>query len=163
MKVLFLDIDGVLNNHKINPESGCCGIDRRPMKQLNRILIRTECCLVISSAWRYMIHNEAMTVTGFFHMLRILGMRGDHNPILDIIEKDDLQDTSTGQRAKQIQKFLQRKNTFIDQYCIVDDCDFGFTENKLNFVKTNPKTGLIWVEAKKIIGVLNNATSSIKC
>jgi len=54
MKLLFLDIDGVLNDHA-KLESGYCGIRHDKASLLNRILDAVpDVQLVISSAWRYL-------------------------------------------------------------------------------------------------------------
>ena len=71
-RFLFLDIDGVLNDHTRHP-NGYCGIDPACMYRLNRIVAATGAKLVISSAWRYLL-NTAMSVDGFHYMLMTYGL-----------------------------------------------------------------------------------------
>lgn len=75
MKLIFLDIDGVLNGHKATA-SGFCTIEPDKVIHLNRII---DTCpdvqIVISSAWRYLVHQKAMTLTGFSHMLCAFGVK----------------------------------------------------------------------------------------
>ena len=75
MKLLFLDIDGVLNNH--TPlESGYNGICQHRARLLNIILESVpDLQIVVSSAWRYMILEGAMTLKGFAHLLAIHGIK----------------------------------------------------------------------------------------
>jgi HAD domain in Swiss Army Knife RNA repair proteins len=54
MKVVFLDIDGVLNCNKTsNPRKLPYIVDRRLLKRLKRLLERTGAKVVLSSTWRY--------------------------------------------------------------------------------------------------------------
>lgn len=73
-KILFLDIDGVLNAHRQLP-SGYCGIDRAKAEWLNAVLYFVpDAKLVISSAWRYMMLRGDMTLKGFEYLLLVHGV-----------------------------------------------------------------------------------------
>lgn len=74
--IIFLDIDGVLNNLNVHAE-GKVYIKPECMAQLNFILQETKANLVISSAWRYLIVPETMTLDGFKYMLTTHGLRYD--------------------------------------------------------------------------------------
>lgn len=76
MKLIFLDIDGVLNGHKFCKAAQSTGIDPTRVRELNRIVRRTGAAVVLSSAWRYMVHGKAMTLDGFGYMLRTHGVAG---------------------------------------------------------------------------------------
>lgn len=70
MKIIFLDIDGVLNRHGD-------GKDFEPecVANLNRVLTATGAKLVISSTWRGLIENEHMDRWGFCVLLRSHGLK----------------------------------------------------------------------------------------
>lgn len=53
MKVLFRDIDGVLNDHRPHPGSPYNGIKPSCMKLLNQVLAVTDASIILSTAWRY--------------------------------------------------------------------------------------------------------------
>lgn len=54
MKVIFLDIDGVLNcKNTANPRKFPYIVDRRLLKRFKRLLERTGAKVVLSSTWRY--------------------------------------------------------------------------------------------------------------
>jgi hypothetical protein len=54
MKVIFLDIDGVLNCKKTpNPRKFPYVVDRKLLRRLKRLLDRTGAKAVLSSTWRY--------------------------------------------------------------------------------------------------------------
>src|ERR1700736_3322230 len=54
MKVIFLDIDGVLNCTKTpNPRKFPYIVDRRLLRRFERLVARTKAKVVLSSTWRY--------------------------------------------------------------------------------------------------------------
>ena len=54
MKVIFLDIDGVLNTSKTrNPRKLPYIVERRLVGRLKRLLRKTRAKVVLSSTWRY--------------------------------------------------------------------------------------------------------------
>jgi hypothetical protein len=63
-KILFLDMDGVLNAHEWLGEAGSCDVRHDCVLRLNRILHETGAAIVLSSAWRYMVHGGDMTLPG---------------------------------------------------------------------------------------------------
>ena len=53
IKVIFLDIDGVLNCAKTKERyRGCIGVDKQLLKRLLRLVEKTGAKLVLSSTWR---------------------------------------------------------------------------------------------------------------
>ncbi len=75
MKLLFLDIDGVLNTHEpLDPEVLCGRFHPDKVSLLNWVLRETGAKLVISSAWRYLIHRGEMNLQGFEWLLRSHGV-----------------------------------------------------------------------------------------
>lgn len=53
MKVIFLDIDGVLNDNASNARcQGYIGIDDRKVRLLSEITYNTKACIVLISTWK---------------------------------------------------------------------------------------------------------------
>lgn len=75
-KILFLDVDGVLNGHDFHEGAQSNTIRRNCIDQLSAILKATNCHVVLSSAWRYMILGNAMKLGGFEYLLRTHGCVG---------------------------------------------------------------------------------------
>jgi hypothetical protein len=74
VKVIFLDIDGVLNDHRAQC-NGYCGICPQMVDHLNSILQAVpDAEIVVSSAWRYCVHNGHSTVEGLEHLLLTHGV-----------------------------------------------------------------------------------------
>lgn len=82
MKIIFLDIDGVLNNHQFNEVAGSCIIQQDSVQCLNSIMHLTGAKIVVSSAWRYMRTGgrrgiPSMTDDGFKYMMQTHGLMKD--------------------------------------------------------------------------------------
>lgn len=140
MKVIFLDIDGVLNvfvGYKAPILPG-------PVGQLNRVLLATDADLVISSTWRHLVHNGHMDLFGFEFLLRSHGLTAAN--VIGVTE-----DSSEG-RGWQIRAWLIGKA--VEKYVILDDMIDGQMA-KMPFVCTNGSFGLTEADADKLIEVLN--------
>lgn len=74
MKLLFVDIDGVLNCHEWDGEVGCGQIHADKMHRLNVILKKTDAKVIVSSAWRYLVHRGEMDEVGLDWLLRSHGV-----------------------------------------------------------------------------------------
>ena len=141
MKILFLDIDGVLNTHESLIQN--IEFDTACLNQLERIIQTTGCKIVISSAWRmfgkqYIIDtiNQAAGYVGNITQA-IIDMTPDRACNGDL-------------RGDEIQAWLNQNTDLVSQFVIVDDdTDMG---NLLPYlVKTNPQSGLTVKLANKII------------
>ena len=156
MKVIFLDIDGVLNHEKhykwlietdeptplqqvypyseFNPES---------CKILNRIIDETDAKIVLSSSWRLDGINRMNSLFKHFGLPRIY----------------DITPSLCGRfgslcRGKEIDKWLSEHHE-VTKYVILDD-DTDMEEYQLPFfIKTDPyKDGLNNDIANKVINIL---------
>ena len=146
MKILFFDIDGVLNDHKWNDVAKSCSIKKECVEEFNRIIHETDCKLVISSAWRYMIIGASMTLKGFEYMLRTHGCTQKMD-ILDMTPSDE----DITHRADQIRAWIDNHSD-IDRWVAVDDLKLDLGDN---FVQTDEKVGLTAELADEIIRKLN--------
>ncbi len=93
MKVIFIDLDGVVNNYGLsdpwtrpdgsiqqpvqgtqNDFGGCMGFDYDKVERLNRVFDDSDWSIVISSSW-YLTNRTlgALTKWGFRHCHRIVG------------------------------------------------------------------------------------------
>lgn len=52
IKILFLDVDGVLNTYDTKKESETTGINKSICERLGKIIEETQCKIVLSSTWR---------------------------------------------------------------------------------------------------------------
>lgn len=164
MKVLFLDIDGVLNGHEWDDEAKSCNIRRECVRRLNRVVRETGCKVVLSSAWRYIVLGGDMTLRGFGYMLRTHGLTaegGTMNLIVGHTEADADPPGADGERAGQVRKWLDEWNGPFHShpkattYAVVDDDDDGFTAAGMPCVITDGGRGLTDADADRLIALLN--------
>lgn len=151
--IIFLDVDGVLNNHTYNEEVESCQIDQDPVRHLNEILRRSKCKIVLCSAWRYMVLESAMTLTGMEYLLRTHGICA-----LGRIIDHTRRDVHIGPgphdfelRAIQVMAWLEA-HPEVTNYVVLDDLDLGYTDFGVNFYQTNRDTGLTHED---VLGVLS--------
>lgn len=137
MNIIFLDIDGVLNNEiefvKLNKELDypLDYLHSNNIYHLNKIIEETGSKCVISSSWR--------KSTEIDEMQRLLELKGFKGEIIDstIISEER-------NRGKKIKHWLD--NNQCDKYLILDDDTFDIynlvPENKNNFIKVNSLYGI---------------------
>lgn len=149
MKIIFLDIDGVLNDHgrMMNIHSG---IQKDKALLFNKVLDETDCMIVISSAWRYIILTGAMTIKGFEILLLTHGLKC-HNRVIGWTPMDE----EISSRGKQIQNWIDKYYAGKNTYVVVDDLDDGITECGHPFVHTDGKIGLTEQNVDQIIKLLS--------
>lgn len=153
MKVLFLDIDGVLNSHSYNGADRIALIEQPCVRELNRVLRATGAAIVLSSSWRYMIHNGAMTCKGFRILLQSHGvMLHGSSDVIAVTPPD-----GGSQDCRYAQCMLALKQLKdVESYAIVDDDETWFFEGKDDpcVVWTDGNQGLTRHDADRLITIL---------
>lgn len=155
MKILFLDIDGVLNSHAFWKRCGELGIlpddkvDPLAVERLNRLTDETGAKIVVSSTWRLpyvwsrnlnslIVRLQKLGIKG-----EIIGMTPDHRKIFG--------------RGAEIQSWMlqaRQDGIEIDSFAIVDDD--SDMDNLMDYlVQTSMTDGLQEVHVQAIIEMLN--------
>jgi len=138
MKVLFLDIDGVLNTHKSIGQFGTDFIDRAMVTLVARIVQVTGAKIVLSSTWRVDDKDRALVV-------RELNQHGLElhacTPVL-----------STWERCHEITAWLDN-NPHVQRFAILDD--WPDAEIPGSFFRTDENIGLTAEIAENVIRHLN--------
>lgn len=111
MKVIFLDIDGVLNKFTGHQEPL---IGAQQAALLNSIVVATDAKLVISSTWRNMIYEGHFDRHGFAYMLRTHGINAD---VIGVTPRNEESDG----RGWQIRGWLAGKYDDIERWIVIDD------------------------------------------
>lgn len=180
MKVLFLDVDGVLNAHEFDPDVLCGQIHRDKVAVLNRVLRETGAKVVLSSAWRYIVHRGEATLMGMEWLLRshgmlagrLVGITREDTMVRDAYRGDPASWPQTDERGRQITDWLREwdrnewaKETgtpppvacpdLVTGYAVVDDLDPGITAAGHPFVRTDGTVGLTVPIANRLIDILN--------
>lgn len=151
MKVIFLDIDGVLNHYywyrerryKSNASYPLDDFDPKSVSYLNNITDITGAKIIISSSWRF--DNDIINI------LRKVGITGE----IIGCTPDLYNICGSLCRGKEIDAVLN-KHPDIERYIILDD-DMDMEEHQLPyFIKTNANgSGLNKTVMNKAIKILN--------
>ena len=167
MKVLFMDVDGVLNDEdwwrtrspkpdpRHPPEILVKNIDTSRVILINEIVARTGCEVVLSSATR---SNPLMP--------EVLLLAGLAKPLLGAIpimqfahtfrDFDGAERTLWIEktRAEEVEEWL-RLNPGVEAYAVVDDQDHGWAEAmESRLVRTSMATGLTQDHVEAIVELL---------
>ena len=152
MKVLFLDVDGVLNNDETTDKtpSGFTGVDMILVQRLQHLIEATSAKIVLSSTWKeewnkdkHLCHPDGQYLS---EKLKDCGL---------IIE-DKISDGPLSHRGFQIKEYLD-KHKYITSYAIVDDFEFDFagvSDLKRHFIQTNKSIGLTDENVNCLISIL---------
>lgn len=136
MKVIFLDIDGVLNT-KIKGV-----IEESKLIYLRKIIDATGAVVFITSLW------SAFNTIGLNELIQQLN---DY----DIVCIDYIHNHSLKMKDEHVEEYLS-SHPEITSYVIVDDNEYEFEKKfPLHFVQTNTRYGLTEKDSIKIISILN--------
>lgn len=143
MKIVFLDIDGVLNSHKLMKKMAHQDydlddlIDPEAVSLLNQLTDATGASIVVSSSWRRAYLGQPQGLTRLIALLK--DRHGIKAPIIGMTPAKD--NALRNVRGKEIQAWLDCAPVTVDSFIIIDDdSDMGRLSNKL--IKTTMVDGL---------------------
>lgn len=149
--LIFLDVDGVLNNDstKQRTPGGFIGIDPKNLKNLWKIICETGAYIVLSSSWRTCWDKAGDPDEDGKYLINELSKSGIE--IFAFTPKC----SSRYRRGLEIFTFLE--DCPCDGFVILDDEEFEFGECGLNnhFVNTNYFCGLTSEDAEEAIRIIN--------
>ena len=161
-KVLFLDIDGVLNctyptpsdEHEwVDLDEWRYGFNPQLVARLRYVIANTGCKIVVSSSWRHHTNYAPYQPDRNWRdvLAEKLGKTSD-----ELYAGSTPTDFKGGHRGIEINKWLESHP--VDAYCVVDDetVDIVPYIDNSKIVKTDMKYGLTIEDARRIIDVLNN-------
>lgn len=159
-RVLFLDIDGVLNSTEFVRKRWRMGdkqIDRRAVSRVNDIIRATGAEIVISSWWR-----AHYPLPELVRILRAYGLKGRVIGKTPIPAIGEVGVYFAHQRGQEIKTWIDtldehRETVPITSFVILDDnddmaCEGGGYHDRL--VQTDPKIGLTSQDAERAIALL---------
>jgi len=170
MKVIFLDIDGVLNSFDDpcpDPSKYKIGILYSPdlmwnadnisvkyMRQLNEIVEKTDAKVVISSSWRRNNRGDGLTLDELKKVFATKGFTGDIFGVTPRLYRDLSGKAQT--RADEIAAWLSSTDQNVESYVILDDGWEGYLIPKFgnNFILIEQSCGLQQSHVDKAIQIL---------
>lgn len=153
MKIIFLDVDGVLNfdGCQARTPNGFVGVADALVKKLKRIVDGSNAILVLSSSWR-----KAMSAPEGKYLTRKLNKQGLHiSSMVDVSISDY-------DRCKGILSWIENNTAEgeLEAWCILDDVMFiDYLENedvRKHVVNTSESLGLTDSDVDRALRVLNN-------
>lgn len=161
--ILFLDIDGVLNDLERHL-SGFYGIKGHCVTQLLRVVHAVKPRIVISSSWRYFVLSGQMTLDGFRHMLATHDVPFEiYGRIEGVTAADEAVPTRGGQIAEYVEHdpFLLCGGYERPNFVVLDDCPpcFDFKPVESRVVKTDGRVGLTKADADVVIQMFQKGTA----
>ena len=170
LKLIFLDIDGVLNRAK-PMGNGYCGIDETNRLRFNTMLnVCTDAKLVITSSWRNQIYHAHGTLNSLEECLLTHGLnvRDRVIGVLDRDPDDDLDNEHWSVRSPEWwlhQARKHRKQLLINylhpirdnvfSYVIIDDVCLNMRRQIL----CDPEWGLTWADTMEVCRLLHQAVN----
>ena len=147
MKIIFLDVDGVLNSLQ-DGNSVRLRTDSH-LKLLKQIVDATGAKIVLSSSWRI---GPTKARNNLLKRLEEYGLQiMDSTPVL----------SGASSRGDEIRQWLTESKYEIESFVILDiEDDMGEFTAK-NLVQTNTAVGLQEKDASKCISMLNNSIANI--
>lgn len=146
-KILFLDIDGVLNTDRqqwycqmnsIAPvDKFGYAFDSKAVENLATILEETGAEIVISSSWKFL---------GLQTLQKMWKDRNMPGTILDITPDGD-------NKGLKIDEWLLKHEGQVSGYAIIDDENDMQPEQQGHFVQTNPQFGITLKDAERVITI----------
>ena len=165
-KILFLDIDGVLNtgrqhlhclvNNIAEVDIFGYAYDPEAIQNLSKIVSATGADIVISSSWKF------YGLAALQEMWRKRGMPGTiiditpNNDSDEIVLNADFDGMLTG-KGYEIKEWLSHNGADVSHYVIIDDNDVILPEHKRCFVQTNPHIGITKENAEEVIEIMNKS------
>lgn len=163
-KILFLDIDGVLNtalwygpkDNKAPRDKWGYTFDPMSVANLKRIVDETGADIVISSSWKCIGLSELQKM---WKSRKLPGRIIDITP--DIMTDEDMLDIDLDlidpgkSCGDEIKKWLSRQENQVSHYAIIDDMYEMLPEQQDNLVMTDSETGITDEDADRIIEILN--------
>lgn len=138
MKLLFLDIDGVLNN-ELRAQSEVYQIDPECAQNFNSLIDRTGAKIVISSSWRL-----GMTLEDLKRVFEEKGLKGEIIGVTPRLFPDD-----GYVRGNEILMWLRENESIYGEryynyqnYLILDDDEDMLYQQRDNFLQTDNYVGL---------------------
>lgn len=158
-KILFLDVDGVLNYSKMNREGQRWPfvLSTQAIDLLDWVVNSTGCKIVMSSTWR--LHGDAMDyLKKKYPRLRELLHDNWRTPygVEDEIRLSDIKNGLRHVRGFEINKWLS-DHPDVTAYAIVDDDGDMLPDQKANFVQTSWETGMLDHHADELAAILNRS------
>lgn len=158
LKLIFLDIDGVLNSH--STKDLCVvyrGIEDKKVALLKEIVDKTNAKIILVSSWKETWYKEAKLKDKQDELATYLDNKLASQGLKITDKTDDYDPFQRGEGILEYLRQLKRRDIKVDNFVILDDEIFDYKETKLtnHLIQTSfYKDGLEEKHMKKAIELL---------
>lgn len=158
MKVIFLDIDGVLNSEEFLKNNPNQAINKNGVSILKSIVDKTGAVIVMSSGWKLWFDENMLPQDGYSQCLydilhefniKLFGKTPDFST-----EEIRTRKTFSHVKAQEITAWLNGHKT-IEKYVVIDDLDLRNEKINNHLVKINGQIGITEDDARCIINMIS--------
>lgn len=160
IKIIFLDVDGVLNTNKAEA-NGYCQIFKEKIAHLDLILSEVpDVQIVLSSSWRYSFTTPTSVQTllsihgchcdGRIHGVTELDEIAHGKSLPDFTDRDSWSELGRQFRSQQIMKYVRNVRD-LSAWCAIDDLALDLEY----LVQTDESVGMTGEDAIKVIEILS--------
>ena len=164
MKVIFLDIDGVLNtgwwytqmDRNTPKDKYGYAFDPNAVANLKKIIDETGADIVISSSWKSFGFSELEDMwqdRGLPGKLIGITPNSVSDEMLLNADLDHMELFSI--RGMEIKEWLTKHGKRVSQYAIIDDMNNMLPEQQPYFIQTNSEVGITDEDAERAISILS--------
>ena len=163
-KVVFLDIDGVLNtkwwytqmDRNTPRDKYGYAFDPRAVANLKRIVEETGADIVMSSSWKCMGLSQVQEMWSIRNFPgKIIGITPSLGNDERLFDADTESTDRFHIRGEEIKEWLTKHGKRVSHYVIIDDMDNMLSEQQSHFVQTNPEVGITEDDADNAVKILN--------
>lgn len=154
MKIIFLDIDGVLNSVRYDRQRTVNqgNIDETRLQLIKELVDETKALIVLSSSWRKHWEKDITKCDAIGREINEVFAK------YQLVIYGKTESLPSNDRAQEIRVWLGRQGD-IEEYVIFDDIAFGWGDDlQDHLIKTNPRIGF-GLEEKHI----QKAIELLKC
>ena len=157
MKVIFLDVDGVLNSEPFL-ENNTESIDRNNISKLKNALDKTDAVIVMSSGWR-LLFNESMLPESrdsqcLYNILNEFGIELFGKTPDFSTEEIRVNKTFSHVKASEILAWLDAHDQ-VESFVVLDDLDLNNEVIHAHQIRSDPQLGLTDEDAAQIVRMLS--------
>lgn len=161
MKVIFLDIDGVLNsdiwyqkqdNEVKKSKDLKLHLDPHAIKLLNKIVVQTKSKIVLSSTWRR--HYSLKEIGCIFKNIGFVGEFISKTPDLVSLDENFIRGNEILKWCKDNEAIIACKYHNFKSYVILDDKNDMLLWQKNNFIQMDRYCGITPSKASEVIKLL---------
>lgn len=154
MNVVFLDVDGVLNNNKTSVKTpmGFTGIGSRLLDRLATLVHLTDSVVVLSSTWKDEWDKDPRKTTPDGEYLNDKLRKSG----IVIADKIDNKGCGESHRGAAIQNYLD-SHLEIEDYVVLDDFEFDFEDYEAvfsHFVQTDYNVGFTEEKLEEALNIM---------